>query len=120
MLAVFLRVVCRSLRQSQSKRKTLTPRKPPTHVQVEAVHLGPIDRIVTADAVLYPINQANVTSKISAPVKRVLVKRGDHVKAGQLLAELESRDLTAAAATKASSQYDQAEANYRKPSTAPP
>ena len=53
--------------------------------------------IVTADAVLYPFNQANVTSKISAPVRRVLVNRGDHVKAGQLLAELESRDLAAAA-----------------------
>ena len=53
--------------------------------------------VVTADAVLYPINQANVTPKISAPVKRVLVNRGDHVKAGQVLAELESRDLAAAA-----------------------
>ena len=51
---------------------------------------GAIDHMVTADAVLYPINQANVTPKISAPVKRVLVNRGDHVRAGQLLAELES------------------------------
>ena len=43
---------------------------------------GAIDHVVTADAVLYPINQANVTPKISAPVKRVLVNRGDHVRAG--------------------------------------
>ena len=54
-----------------------------------AVH-GAIDQVVTADAVLYPVNQANVTPKISAPVTRVLVNRGDHVRAGQLLAELES------------------------------
>ena len=53
----------------------------PTPVQVEAVRKGPIDHIITADAILYPVNQANVTAKISAPVKRVLVNRGDHVKA---------------------------------------
>src|SRR5580698_7331763 len=67
----------------------------PTPVQVDDVTRGPIDLIVTANAVLYPVNQANVTSKISAPVRRILVNRGDHVKVGQLLAELESRDLAA-------------------------
>ena len=55
----------------------------PTPVTVEAASLGAIDNVVTADAVLYPINQANVTPKISAPVKRVLVNRGDHVRAGR-------------------------------------
>ena len=48
----------------------------PTPVQVETVRKGPIDHVVTADAVLYPVNQANVTAKISSPVKRVLVNRG--------------------------------------------
>ncbi len=83
----------------------------PTPVQVEDARRGPIDHIVTSDAVLYPINQANVTAKISSPIKRILVNRGDHVKAGQLVAELESRDLTAAAAE---SKYmlEQAQANY--------
>ena len=60
-----------------------------TPVTVETATLGAIDHVVTADAVLYPINQANVTAKISAPARRVLVNRGDHVRAGQLLAELE-------------------------------
>ena len=49
-----------------------------------------IDHMVTADAVLYPVNQANVTSKISAPIRRMLVNRGDHVRAGQIIAELET------------------------------
>jgi len=84
----------------------------PTPVQVDDVTRGPIDLIVTADAVLYPVNQANVTSKISAPVRRVLVNRGDHVKAGQLLAELESRDL-AASAEESKSQLDQAQSAYQ-------
>jgi multidrug efflux pump subunit AcrA (membrane-fusion protein) len=86
--------------------------EPPTNVQVEAVHLGAIDRAITADAVLYPVDQANVTSKISSPVKRVLVKRGDRVKAGQLVAELESADLAAAAA-ESQQQYNQAESNLQ-------
>jgi multidrug efflux pump subunit AcrA (membrane-fusion protein) len=80
----------------------------PTPVQVETVRKGPIDRIIAADAVLYPVDQANVTAKISAPVKRVLVNRGDHVKAGQLLIELETADL-AATAEESKSLYDQAQ-----------
>src|SRR5258708_19900376 len=69
----------------------------PTTVMVEAAVYGAIDHVVTADAVLYPINQANVTSKISAPVKRVLVNRGDHVRTGQLLVHLETADLAPSA-----------------------
>ncbi|HLY64863.1 MAG TPA: biotin/lipoyl-binding protein, partial [Chloroflexota bacterium] len=84
----------------------------PTPVTVEAASLGAIDHVVTADAVLYPINQANVTAKISSPVKRVLVNRGDHVRVGQLLAELESGDL-AAAANESNSLYEQTQASYQ-------
>jgi HlyD family secretion protein len=84
----------------------------PTPVTVETANLGAIDHVVTADAVLYPINQANVTAKISSPVKRVLVNRGDHVRAGQLLAELESGDL-AAAANESNSQLEQTQAAYQ-------
>src|SRR3984957_7458368 len=94
------------------KEKAAVEAEPATPVQVDDVPRGPIDVIVTADAVLYPFNQANVASKISAPVRRVLVNRGDHVKAGQLLAELESRDL-AAAAEESKSQLDQAQSAYQ-------
>src|ERR1700688_3434967 len=83
-----------------------------TPVTVETAVHGAIDHMVTADAVLYPINQANVTPKISAPVKRMLVNRGDHVRAGQLLAELESGDL-AAAANESNSQLEQTQAAYQ-------
>ncbi len=83
----------------------------PTPVTVETAVKGAIDRVVTADAVLYPVNQSNVTSKISAPVTRVLVNRGDHVKAGQMLAVLESADLAASAA-ESQHQYEQTQAAY--------
>src|SRR6266851_10346762 len=84
----------------------------PTPVTVEKASLGAIDHVVTADAVLYPINQANVTPKISAPVKRVLVNRGDHVRVGQLLAELEAGDL-AAGAEESKHQFEQTQAAYQ-------
>lgn len=82
---------------SKAKKEAADEAEPPVPVQVDDVTRGPIDLIVEGDAVLYPVNQANVTSKISAPLRRILVNRGDHVKAGQLLAELESRDLVASA-----------------------
>lgn len=83
----------------------------PVNVLVESANKGAIDRMVIADAVLYPINQANIVPKLTAPVKRVLVNRGDHVKAGQVLLELESADL-AAAANEAHSQYEQSQAAF--------
>ena len=88
------------------------PKEAATPVTVETAVRGAIDHMVTADAVLYPINQANVMPKISAPVKRVLVNRGDHVRAGQTVAELESGDL-AAAANESKSQFEQAQAAYQ-------
>jgi len=86
--------------------------KPAAPVQVAPAIRGSIRQIVTADAVLYPRNQANIVPKISAPVKRFLVNRGDHVKEGQLVAELENRDLVAAEIT-SKGQFGQAESNYR-------
>jgi multidrug efflux pump subunit AcrA (membrane-fusion protein) len=85
---------------------------PAAPVQVAPAIKGSIRLIVTADAVLYPRDQANVVPKISAPVRRFLVNRGDHVKQGQLLAELENRDLVAAA-QESRGQFVQAESNYR-------
>jgi multidrug efflux pump subunit AcrA (membrane-fusion protein) len=81
-------------------------------VRVSPAIKGSIRHIVTADAVLYPREQANIIPKVSAPVRRFLVNRGDHVKQGQLLAELENRDLVAAA-QEGKGQYEQATSNYR-------
>jgi len=80
-------------------------------VLVETANKGAIDHMIITDAILYPVNQASITSKITAPVKRMLVNRGDHVRAGQVLLELESGDL-AATARETQQQYEQAQANY--------
>lgn len=89
--------------------KSAAEPEPATPVTVEPALRGAIDHVVAADAVLYPINQANVIPKISAPVRRILVNRGDHVRMGQLLAELETGDL-AAAAEETKHQYEQTQA----------
>ncbi|MBZ5576348.1 MAG: efflux RND transporter periplasmic adaptor subunit [Acidobacteriia bacterium] len=89
----------------------------PAPVQVTAVTQDTIRRTVEADGVLYPQDQASVMPKISAPVQKFLVNRGDRVKAGQLLAVLENRDLTAAVA-ESRGQLDQAESNLRSISAA--
>src|SRR5579875_103060 len=68
-----------------------------TPVQVAPAERKAIHSFITAEAVLYPIKQANIVPKISAPVARFLVQRGDHVREGQLLAVLENGDLAAAA-----------------------
>ena len=91
--------------------------EPVAPVQVGVARIGSIRRIVEADGILYPRNQASVTPKISAPVRTFYVKRGDHVREGQLLALLENRDL-AAAAQESKGQWSQAEANYRSTTAA--
>ena len=80
-------------------------------VQVVTVQKETIQRTVTAEAILFPLQQAAITPKISAPVKAFYIKRGSLVHKGQLLAVLENSDL-AAAAQENKGSYDQAQAAY--------
>jgi multidrug efflux pump subunit AcrA (membrane-fusion protein) len=104
--AILALAACSRPNVDAAEKETIAP------VEVAEAKRGTIDRVISADAILFPVNQANVTPKISAPVRRVLVNRGDHVKAGQLLAELESRDLVAAA-NESKAQWEQAQAALR-------
>src|ERR1700693_6189069 len=71
----------------------------PTEVYVQAEHpeRGDIAEQIAVDATLAPLAQAAISPKVTAPVKKVYVQRGSHVRAGQLLATLENSDLAAAA-----------------------
>jgi multidrug efflux pump subunit AcrA (membrane-fusion protein) len=89
----------------------------PAPVQVTAVTQETIRRTVEGDGVLFPQDQAGVVPKVSAPVLRFLVNRGDRVRAGQLVATLENRDLSAAVA-ESRGQLNQAESNLRSTSSA--
>jgi HlyD family secretion protein len=80
-------------------------------VQIVTVEKKTLQRTVTADAILFPLQQAAITPKITAPVKKFFVRRGSPVHQGQLLAVLENRDL-AAATQENKGTFDQAKAAY--------
>ncbi len=65
-------------------------------VQLADVRTDSIERMLTVEGILRALDQSAVTPKISAPVSKFLVNRGDHVKSGQLIAVLEGKDLMAA------------------------
>lgn len=99
---------------AKEKEKETEPVLP---VEVATLEKGPIQRVIVADGILRALDQSTVVPKISAPVSKFYVNRGDVVQAGQLLATLESRDL-AAAVTDTKGGYEQAAANYRNVATA--
>ena len=53
--------------------------KTPVPVQVTAVTQATIRRIVEGEGALYPLDQASIMPKVSAPVQKFYVQRGDHV-----------------------------------------
>jgi multidrug efflux pump subunit AcrA (membrane-fusion protein) len=85
--------------------------QPAVTVQAAPVEKTTIEHVVETQAILFPLQQAAIVPKISAPVQKFLVKRGSAVRAGQLLAVLENRDLSAAAQD-TEGTYKQAEATY--------
>jgi multidrug efflux pump subunit AcrA (membrane-fusion protein) len=86
---------------------------PETQVTVQAEHpeQGAISEHITVAAILTPLAQAAIQPKITAPVRKFYVQRGARVTEGQLLAELENSDLTAAALDNKGS-YTAAQAAY--------
>jgi HlyD family secretion protein len=80
-------------------------------VTVATVQKATIQHVIEADAVLFPLQQAAILPKITAPVKKFLVNRGSKVHKGQLLAVLENQDL-AAAKEENKGAFEQAEATY--------
>jgi len=85
---------------------------PTVTVQVDGAEKGIIQRKVVTDAVLYPRDQAAIVPKVVSSVKKWYVDKGSHVKAGQLLGELENQDL-AGAQMKSQGGFAQAEVTYQ-------
>lgn len=80
-------------------------------VQAEHPEIGGISEHIIADATFSPLAQAAISPKITAPVRTFYVQRGSKVKAGDLLAVLENKDL-AAQALDNKGQFSAAEAAY--------
>jgi multidrug efflux pump subunit AcrA (membrane-fusion protein) len=84
---------------------------PEVSVQVTPAKTGDVSRVVAAEAVVFPLQQAVVAPKITSTIKSFAVQRGARVHKGQLLAVLENADLSAAA-TQSKGEYEQAEGAY--------
>ena len=92
--------------KKESEEKT-----PVVSVQTTIVQKADFAETIETEATLFPIRQAAITPKITAPVRTFFANRGAKVRKGQLLAVLENRDLEAAAVENKGG-YEQAEASY--------
>ncbi len=81
-------------------------------VQVTPAKRATISQTVSAEAVIYPLEQATIAPKITAPITQFKVRRGDRVRKGQLLATLENKDL-AGQAKASQGSFEQADATYK-------
>ena len=94
-----------------SSENAVPPPEAIVSVETAPAKVQSITDLVSAEGVLFPVHQASISPKITAPVRRFYVQRGDKVHRGQLLAVLENKDL-AAAVVSAQGGYDQAQATY--------
>lgn len=85
--------------------------EPVVSVQTTPAARATISQEISAEAVVYPVEQAVVSPKITAPITEFKVQRGSHVKKGQLLAVLENKDLEGQAEASKGS-FEQADAGY--------
>jgi HlyD family secretion protein len=86
-------------------------KEPVVTVEAAPAERAAILEVVTAEAVVYPVQQSVITPKITSTIREFKVQRGSRVHKGQLLAILENADL-AAAAEQSKGEFEQAEASY--------
>jgi HlyD family secretion protein len=110
-------LLCMILMAAGCARKEESSEELAAPVQIATAQRAAIQRIISARAILYPSDQAVVMPKLSASVREFYVNRADHVRKGQLLAQLENSDLTASA-MEAKGMLDEAEAGYHNTTAA--
>ena len=108
---VFLTVLAPMLWVTSGCSTAEKEKEPVVSVQTTPVQRGTISQVISAEAVVFPLEQATVAPKISSTIRKFYVQRGARVKKGQLLAELENKDLSAAAES-SKGEFEQASANY--------
>jgi HlyD family secretion protein len=97
-----------------SSKEVSTP-TPVVAVKVASAELADFQISVEAPATIFPRQQSNIAARLTAPIRRLHVKKGDSVKAGQILAELDDGDLLAQKREAVAVVAD-AEANLQKTS----
>lgn len=89
------------------------PEKPVVTVKVTRAETAEVQLTVQAPATIFPREQANISARTTAPILSLKVRKGDSIKAGQVLALLESKDLEAQQA-EATANVADAEATLQK------
>ncbi|MBI4456600.1 MAG: efflux RND transporter periplasmic adaptor subunit [Acidobacteria bacterium] len=89
------------------------PPKPIVEVTVAKAEMADVQLSVRAPATIFPKEQANLSARVSAPIRSLHTRKGDTVTAGQLVAELENSDI-AAQRDEATAAVADAEANLQK------
>ena len=87
--------------------------KPLVSVKVARIERADVPIFVTAPATIYPKEQASIASRLTAPIRKLSAHKGDSVDAGQVLIQLENRDV-AAQRDQAKAALDDAEASLKK------
>ncbi|MEO8622687.1 MAG: efflux RND transporter periplasmic adaptor subunit [bacterium] len=86
--------------------KTAISGAPEVVGSIYVAHDTAIAAAFIAAGVAEPIRQATLSTKLMGTVTAVLVREGDHVVAGQVVARIDARDLTAKSAQAAASMSD--------------
>jgi HlyD family secretion protein len=82
-------------------------------VKVVKAEITDVKTTVHAPAFLFAREQANINSRITAPIRKLLARKGDSVAAGQVLAQLDNQDLLAQR-DEAAAYLTDAEANLQR------
>jgi HlyD family secretion protein len=113
-LAAALAVVIVGVAAALHPNRTIDPDK------LATVERGDIARSVVATGKIEPLTKVEVKSKASGIVEKILVDAGEHVKPGQVLAELDKEQLDAAVAEASANReaaqaaLQAAQASYQK------
>jgi len=109
---VFALVILIVWRWKKSKGESEAEVTPVVSVKVAKAEKGSIAAQVVAVGTIWPREKADVAAKISAQIKRMPLLKNKVVRAGEVIAELESRDLNAQRA-EALAAVNEARANER-------
>ncbi len=90
LILAFLIVSCGAKKDNEDEEV-----KPIVEVTLERATGADIPLTIDAPATVFAREQANISARVPAPIRKLLVRKGDSVSAGQILAELENRDVLA-------------------------
>jgi membrane fusion protein (multidrug efflux system) len=78
-----------------SEKESAKPSPPPVEVQVVEPSHGPITRFITLPGAIRPYQEATLYAKVAGYLKSIAVDKGDQVKEGAPIAEIEVPELLA-------------------------